>query len=132
MAMNMKTLGVRVPEESSIPERLRARALETRMSYYELIEQWLDRDDREKAEGLNLAAPQEDSGPGLEARLEELRRVIIDDIDARIAAVVEERISRILGDRDAETPKPNEELNLDGKQLIERIKTLKEEGVSLK
>jgi hypothetical protein len=96
MAVKMKMLGVRVPENSNVPERLKARSLDTRMAYYELIEQWLDRDEREKGQPLPETPTPNDN---LESRIAELENFQT-DIIAHMEGKIEEHIQKILQSQD--------------------------------
>jgi hypothetical protein len=142
MATAMRMLGVRVPADSDIPDRLKARSLETRMAYYELIDRWLDRDAREEAAGLNPANPDTGMTPqgeepvnmsSLEARLTEMQTAIVGDVKTLVSSMIDERLSRITEERTAkpqeekdETPKPEE------RRPVDRIKELQKAGVSLR
>jgi hypothetical protein len=135
MAKGMGMLGVRIPEGSDIPDRLRARSLETRRSYYELIDQWLSRDEREKAEGLSSAesdtgiASQEQTSPWeslLETRLAEMQTAIAGDVKAMVSSMLDERISQALAERETEAKEPK------AQRPIDRIKELHAEGVPLR
>jgi hypothetical protein len=101
----MKMLGVRVPEGSSIPERLKKLSTETRLSYYELIERWLDREDREHeltTGGDNISPTHIEARlSALEsqiaaARLDTLKDSILNGIEANISSVVAERVRDLL------------------------------------
>ena len=137
MAKQWGMLGVRIPEGSDIPERLKARSFETRMSYYELIEQWLDRDEREKADAETSGTSQGET-LSLETRLAEMQTAIVADVKSMVSSMLDERIPQAMKEREAEAkkraPKAErpidriKELHAEGKSLREIADTLKKEG----
>jgi hypothetical protein len=135
--MTMKMLGVRVPAGSNVPDRLKARSLETRMSYYELIGQWLDRDEREKTAGVDTigfsaaAATQPQGGTWVEERLAEWA----DTIEAKLTAVIDERLSQALKAQGVNEPQEHQELQAEEpdsaqQRALKRIEELIAEGMT--
>jgi hypothetical protein len=73
MSSKWKMLGVRFPEDSNMPARFKTRSIESRMSYYELIEHWLDRDENEKGQ-LTFTPLTDTSESPLASRVAELEK----------------------------------------------------------
>jgi hypothetical protein len=123
-------IGIKIPNGSNLGARLKALAKARRMQYWELLSEWLDQSES----GLNVEMHQNFAPVGVTREKEKE-----DELEARIMARIEERISALLAN-----PKPTEPHSLieattapaasagkaGKKEVLERILALHSEGHS--
>jgi hypothetical protein len=126
--MKMKIIGVRVPEDSTIPKRLKDLSDKTRYAYYELIEQWLDRDDHEKLEKKSGEAETVTEDTTIAPRVAALESALATIQDILEKKVQEPQRPRQKREKNQDSPK---ELKADNKEKArKRTQELKKAGNS--